>query len=193
MFRNKMGFTLIELLVVITLIGISLTLAVPSWEQVSQKRRITNGAEQVSAFLATAQSEAQKRNQPITLSYRRSGNQDWCIGTALGVSGCDCTETDPDSGQFCSVDGNPQLIDAASFQLTNLIGITDVKPDGGDSNITIDPIRGILQPAGERLLLTFESPGGHYQMRLVLSPTGLLSICSPDSSDAIGGYPTCSG
>jgi prepilin-type N-terminal cleavage/methylation domain-containing protein len=193
MFRNKMGFTLIELLVVITLIGISLTLAVPSWEQVSKKRRITNGAEQVAAFLATAQSEAQKRNLPVTLSYRRSGDQDWCIGAVLGASGCDCTEADPDSGQFCSVDGNPHLIDAQAFQLTNLIGVMDVKPDGGDSNITFDPIRGILQPAGERLQLTFESPGGYYQLRLVMRPTGLLSICSPDSSNTIGGYLTCSG
>lgn len=62
MLRNKLGFTLIELLVVITLIGVSVTLAVPSWQQASQKRRLTDATEQVAPFLAVAQSQAQKRN-----------------------------------------------------------------------------------------------------------------------------------
>lgn len=193
MFQKKLGFTLIELLVVITIISISLTLAVPSWKQVSQKRSITNVTEQVAAFLATTQTEAQKRNQPISLSYRRTGDQDWCIGAVLGVSGCDCKETDPESGQYCTIDGSLSTIDATAFQLTNLIGASDTQPSGGDSNITVDPIRGILQPAGEKLQLTFESPGGYFLLRLGMSPTGLMSICSPDGSQTIGGYPICAG
>jgi len=63
MIQNKSGFTLIELLVVIAVIGISVTLAVPSWEQVSQKRNLTNATEQIAAVMAVAQTEAQKRNQ----------------------------------------------------------------------------------------------------------------------------------
>lgn len=196
MFKNSMGFTLIELLVVIALIGISLTLAVPSWEQVSQKRRVTNVAEQVAAFLSVAQSEAQKQNQPVSLSFKRSGDQNWCIGAVSGLDACDCTVTIPNPDfpeQYCAISRAPSRIDASSFQFINLIEATDSQPAGGDSQITFDPIRGILQPAGDKLQFTFESSSGHFKLRLGLTPTGLLSICSPDDSQTIGGYLTCSG
>ena len=191
MFRNRLGFTLIELLVVITLIGISLTLAVPSWEQVSQKRRVTNATEQVAAFLSVAQSEAQKRNQPVSLSYNHSGDQNWCIGIVLGEGACDCTETNPGSAQYCAIDGAPSLVKAGTFQFLNLIEATDTQPAGGDSPITFDPIRGILQPAGDKLQFTFESSGGYYQLRLVVSPTGLLTICNSGDDQVVGGYAQC--
>lgn len=193
MFRNRLGFTLIELLVVITLIGISLTLAAPSWEQVSQKRRVTNATEQVAAFLSVAQSEAQKQNQHVSLSFNRSGDQNWCIGTVLALDACDCTETDPASEQYCAIDGAPKRIEANSFQFIHLIEATDSQPTGGDSRITFDPIRGILQPAGDKLQLTFESANGDFKLRLSITPTGLLSICSPDDGQSIGGYLTCAG
>jgi len=132
MFLHKSGFTLIELLVVIAVIGISVSLAVPSWGLVSQKRSLTNAAEQVAAFLATAQTEAQKRNQEVSLAFT-----------------------------------------------------------SGDSFITFDPVRGILQPVGDKLQLTFESTGGHYQLRLSISPTGLMKICNPTDTKTVGGYAAC--
>jgi type IV fimbrial biogenesis protein FimT len=191
MLRYKLGFTLIELLVVITLIGISVTLAVPSWEQVSQKRRLTNAAEQVASLLAVAQSEAQKRNQAVSLSFSRSGDQDWCVGANTGSSGCDCTETDSTSAQYCAIDNAPYRIESATFESLNLIEATDTQPDEGDSYITFDPVRGILQPAGDRLQFTFESSGGAFQLRLVISPTGLLTICNSGDNNTVGGYATC--
>jgi len=168
------------LLVVITLIGISVTIAVPSWEQVSQKRRLTSATEQVAALLAVAQSEAQKRNQAVSLAFSRSGDNNWCVGAITGPSGCDCTETDTTSAQFCAI-----------FQFLKLIEASDTQPGEGDSYITFDPVRGILQPAGDKLQLTFESSGGYYQLRLVIGPTGLLSICNSGEDRIVGGYGTC--
>ena len=191
MLRKKLGFTLIELLVVITLIGISITLAVPSWEQVSQKRRLTNATEQVASLLAIAQSEAQKRNQAVSLAFSRSGDQDWCVGAVAGLSGCDCTETDIDSANYCEIDDTPYRIEASSFQSLNLIEATDTQPGEGDSFVTFDPVRGILQPAGDRLQFTFESSGGYFQLRLVISPTGLVTICNSGSDRIVGGYAIC--
>ena len=191
MLRNKLGFTLIELLVVITLIGISVTLAVPSWEQVSQKRRLTNATEQVASLLAIAQSEAQKRNQPVSLAFNRSGDQNWCVGAVTGSNGCDCTETDTGSAQYCAIDGTPYRIEASTFHSLNLIEATDTQPGDGDSFVTFDPVRGILQPAGDRLQFTFESTDGYFQLRLVISPTGLVTICNSDGNRVIGGYATC--
>jgi type IV fimbrial biogenesis protein FimT len=189
--RNRSGFTLIELLVVITLISICITLATPSWKKVGQKRQITNVTEQVASFLAVAQSEAQKRNQPVSLSFNRSGTRDWCVGAVLGANACDCTETDTGSAQYCVIDGNPSNMQASEFDSLNLIAATDTQPGSGDSGITFDPVRGILQPAGDSLQFIFESSEGHFRLRLQVNPAGLLSICSPDSSKIVGGYSTC--
>jgi len=191
MLRYESGFTLIELLVVITLISVSITLAVPSWEQISQKRRLTSATEQVAALLSVAQSEAQKRNLPISLAFSRTGNQEWCVGAIEGSAACDCTEQDPSSAQFCAIDNVPRMIDASSFQLLSLIQASDTQPEDGDSFITFDPVRGILEPAGDRLEFTFESLDGHFQLRLVISPTGLLTICNSGGDRTVGGYPTC--
>lgn len=192
MFRIKPGFTLIELLVVITLIGIFITLAIPSWDKVSQKRRVTNVTEQAAAFLAVAQGEAQKRNQPVSLAFSRTGDQTWCVGAAVGLDGCDCRETNADSTQYCALDGAQSSVQAADFQFVNLIQAIDSQPGGGDARITFDPIRGILQPAGDRLQFTFESTDGDFQLRVKLGPTGLLSICNPDADTMVAGYKTCS-
>jgi prepilin-type N-terminal cleavage/methylation domain-containing protein len=191
MFLNRSGFTLIELLVVVTLVSISLTLATPSWERVSQKRSITNVAEQVAAFMVVAQSEAQKRNQAVSLSFDRSGNQSWCVGAVLGVNGCDCTETDTDSAQYCSIDGNPSVVQASSFQFLNLLEAVDSQPSTGNGYVTFDPIRGILQPAGDSLQFTFESASGDFQLRVLINPTGMLFICSPDGDKKVSGYKPC--
>lgn len=191
MLRNESGFTLIELLVVITLISVSITLAVPSWDQISQKRRLTSATEQVAALLSVAQSEAQKRNLPISLAFSRTGNQEWCVGAIEGENACDCTETDTLSTKFCAIDGVPRKIDASSFQLLSLIEASDTQPATGDSFITFDPVRGILEPVGDRLEFTFESLDRHFQLRLVISPTGLLTICNSGEDRTVGGYPTC--
>jgi len=191
MFLHKSGFTLIELLVVLAVIGLSITLAVPSWELVSQKRSLTNTTEQVAAFLTIAQTEAQKRNQAVSLAFNRIGDQDWCVGKTIGSAICDCMETDPDSAQYCTVDGTLSSLVASSLPTLNLIEAKDTQPSSGDSFITFDPVRGILQPVGDKLQLTFESTGGHYQLRLSISPTGLLKICNPEGNRTVGGYAKC--
>lgn len=191
MFNKRSGFTLIELLVVIAVIGVSVTLAVPSWQQVTQKRNLTSATEQVAALMSYAQTEAQKRNRTISLAFNRTDILDWCVGATLGSSGCDCSETNPEAPGFCTIDGTPSSVGAASFRFLKLTGASDTQPAGGDSFITFDPLRGILQPAGDMLQFTFESANGDHQLRLVITPTGLLRICNPDSEKQVGGYKLC--
>jgi hypothetical protein len=109
----------------------------------------------------------------------------------VGSSGCDCSETDTGSDQYCTIDGTAASIGSASFSAINLIEASDSQPAGGNSFITFDPVRGILQPNGDRLQLTFESSGGYFQLRVFISPTGLLKICNSNIEKQVGGYPSC--
>lgn len=191
MFQKDVGFTLIEVLVVMAITTIAITLAAPSWERAAQKRRLTNATEQVAVFLLVAQGEAQKRNQKVSLVFNRIGNEDWCVGSSIGASACDCTETNSVSLQYCAVDGVEQRIESSTFQSAHLIQASDTQPGSGDAIITFDPIRGTLQPAGDRLQLTFGSANDEFRLRLVIGPTGLLTTCNPDSSRIVAGYKLC--
>ncbi|MDH3902741.1 MAG: GspH/FimT family protein, partial [Xanthomonadales bacterium] len=145
----------------------------------------------VAALMSFAQTEAQKRNRTISLAFNRTNNLEWCVGATLGASGCDCSEVNPESVGFCTIDGTPSSVGSASFKFLSLIEATDRQPDGGNSFITFDPLRGILQPPGDMLQFTFESTNGDFQLSLIISPTGLFRICNPDSEKLVGGYRTC--
>lgn len=191
MFHKESGFTLIEVMVVLTIIGTAITMAVPSWENAIQKHRLTSATEQVAALLLVAQGEAQKRNQAVSLVFNRTGDESWCFGSSVGAGGCDCTETDSEAAQYCAVDGIEQRIVSTNFQSALLTQVSDTRPGTGDSIITFDPVRGILQPAGDRLQLTLRSASDDFQLRVIIGPTGLLTLCNPDSSRKVAGYKSC--
>ena len=61
------GFTLIELMLTVVLIGVLLGIGVPNFRSFIQNSRITTQSNEVVGALATARSEAIKRNQSVVL------------------------------------------------------------------------------------------------------------------------------
>jgi prepilin-type N-terminal cleavage/methylation domain-containing protein len=49
------GFTLVEIMMSLALMAIGIALAIPSYRDMVEKRQVTNGAEQLSSFINTAQ------------------------------------------------------------------------------------------------------------------------------------------
>jgi type IV fimbrial biogenesis protein FimT len=64
------GFTLLEALVVLAVLGVLLSLAVPSLSNLVDKHRLQAQAEGLLASLQLARSEAIRRQQPITVCPR---------------------------------------------------------------------------------------------------------------------------
>ena len=193
MFKNARGFTLIELAVALAVLALALTLALPSWQRVTDRHRMISGVRQVSAFLSTAQTGAIERNARLSLAFQRNSEEQWCLGAVLGDAACDCMEDDIAQADFCAIDSVAQRVGAEWLGGLRLLSAADLQPDPGDGRIVFDPVIGILEPTGDRLELEFSSTSGAFLMTLSLSPTGLLNLCSPADSDPVPGYPTCTG
>lgn len=75
------GFTLVELLVTITILGILVSIALPSYRQLILNSRMTTQANEFLTMLNFTRSEAVKRNTRVTMC--KSSNGTGCVVTAL--------------------------------------------------------------------------------------------------------------
>ncbi|MDT8320959.1 MAG: GspH/FimT family protein [Xanthomonadales bacterium] len=170
----------------VALILILVTLAVPSYQDAVEKRRITQGAELILAFVNTIQSESIKRNRPVTVAYSIGDDGQWCIGAVLGRNACDCMQTDPTESSWCELDNMPWVLRNSDVQARNLIHSAS-----GDGSYQFDPVRGIFTDPSDALTLGLSAGDGSYQMSLNLVSTGRVSVCVPQASNGIHGFHAC--
>lgn len=180
------GYTLIEMLVFITLLGISLTLALPSYAKMIEKRRLVEGIEQVYAFVKSAQSSATRSNSLVTVAWSRTDEATWCLGSAFGETPCDCTETDPGQDDFCAIDGSASLLLSAQLADTRVMA-----PINGDGSFSYEPVRGFLTDPDDAMSVDFQSTRGEYLLRFMVSATGNISLCSIDDQHRVPTYLVC--
>lgn len=81
---NK-GFTIIELLVTLSVAGIILTVAVPSFQGLVQESRISAQSNNFLSAVMLAKSEAIKRNSPVTICPSTNGTA--CTGGTVWSNG----------------------------------------------------------------------------------------------------------
>lgn len=182
----NLGMTIVELMVAVALLGTTLALALPSYTQMIEKRQLSQGAEQIHAFLNSMQILASRNLEEVTVSYSRTANDDWCFGAVLGNTACDCTETNTAAADFCSIDG-------AEMRITNAhignIGI--LASVSGDGAYSYDSARSILVDLDDALDAELHSPNGDYQLRLLVNNTGHSTLCSKDEEHSMPGYKPC--
>ena len=85
MTTKQTGFTLIELMVTISVLGILLSIGIPSYQNMVLNSRITAQANQVITALNYARSEAVKRAAPATVCSTNggaacAGSKNWSTG-----------------------------------------------------------------------------------------------------------------
>lgn len=184
---RQRGFSIVELMMSVMLMAIGAALALPSYRDMVEKRQITNGAEQMAAFINTAQGVAMKTNRLVTVSYTRVGNDEWCIGAVSGGNACDCTVayTDPPAANYCQIASQPFVLDnshAADRELVYSIS--------GAGAYAFDPVRG-LASADNPLTMELRSPSEAFRLNLVVNRTGRVILCSASASHAVPGYAVC--
>ena len=178
------GFTLLELMIVMVIVAIGIALAVPTYQNVTQRRQTTAQAEEVAAFLAYTQSEAVKKNTPISVELKWTSANNWCIGAAETLTGCDCTG----GGTACTIEGVSKTMGSATQVKSSMLS-----PGASDKVFAFDPIRGTmidvdLTPAHA---FTLQSDNAKYELRVDVAPTGRIKICNSDSNRAVPGFKPC--
>ena len=180
MLQGSKGFTLLELVITVMVVAIGVALAVPSWDNVVQKRKTTGGAEEIAAFLASVQSEAIKRNELVTVTIQRNAaGTDWCAGAINEAqmelvieTHCHCNEDNPAADKYCEFDdGQPRRVTQDGFEnfAMDLAAVAGT-PDN-HFFFSFDPVRGIkLDEAGnvvnETNVVTIMSDNSHYKLQV---------------------------
>ena len=83
--RRFAGFTMVEMLFVIVIIGIGMTIAVPSFQGMLQRNRLTTQSNDLSMAINLARSEASKIGKIVSLqaAVGTAGDE---FGGGLGIS-----------------------------------------------------------------------------------------------------------
>lgn len=185
------GFSLIELMMAIVLIAVGIGLAIPSFQGATDKRLLTSGAEQLSAFIKFTRGESIKRNQVVTISYSRTANDNWCIGAVLASTACDCTQTSADELNYCAIDSVWTVLDNTQVGNTSLMSAMS-----GNGEYAFEPTRGRLVEVDNlfknaSFLFELQSNDADYMLDLTVTSTGFINLCSKDEDHKVRGYKVC--
>lgn len=180
--RAPKGFTLIELMVAIAVLAILVTLAAPSFNSLIDKYRVKRAADSISAFLVSAKSEAIKQNRTVRAVFQSAGSgATWCAGMTTDAS-CDCMVAS--QCQFKLADGTADGADRV-LRGGNYPGIVLENPADG-AMFSFTPLRGTVNSGNAQV----KSVDG-LQVRVRVSGTGRIRLCSPSGAGNVGGYPVC--
>ncbi|MEX2367665.1 MAG: GspH/FimT family pseudopilin [Pseudohongiellaceae bacterium] len=186
------GVTLLELLIAIAVLGIIISVAMPSFSEFGQTQRLIGAAEQVYGHIQQARSEAVTRSTNTYANFAVDGSASWEYGVSVS-SLCDLTLTDPATANACVivVDDGDGVVDPGDGSVDTgdlvLMRFTSTDYDGvtmnianfssGSTQFVFDPVRG-TSTSGE---VNLASAGGK-QLRVKVSLLGRVTLCSPDGS-----------
>ena len=176
-FSANKGFTVIELMIAVAVIAIITSLALPSYRSLIEKRQVTSGAQQLSAFMSAAQSEAIKRNREVALTC------------ALETGQCEAL--------VLARDEDEEDESLRTLVFSNLKAeVVEVSYDGDDDQVVFDPVRGMLIPQDvdpSPIEIQLSSAQGEYALNVTMLATGRVTMCSDGdrASKVVPGYNVC--
>lgn len=177
--KNYHGFTLIEMMIVIAILGIVLAMAIPSFTDMLNRKRVEAAANEFLSTFSLAKSEAVKRNAQIfLLATKNADGSSWNV-MASTTSTC--------ATSAC----NLKQIGSGNFKNVKTLFLSTAL-----NQSTVDPVRMLpVFNGGTTSTQCIKFAGGEddrYQLNARITVTGLSKICDASASGyKLGAYPSC--
>lgn len=170
------GFTLVELMVTVAVLAILLSIAVPAFQSTLDKRRLVGAAEQLYTDLQYARSEAIRQNKNVTVYF--TGTSTWCYGMDDDTSSACTCSTEPGN---CTVGNVQKVVPGTDFR-----NVTLSENPFLTGNVAFDPRRGTAKDGSASVASV-----GIGTVKVIVSSSGRVRICSPTGTTNIKDYPSC--
>lgn len=162
---RQIGFSIIELLVGLAVLGIALSVAMPSYSEAKQNQLLSSAAEKFASDIQLWRGSAIKQSKPVVVALAQSnGGQTWCYGASdTNPGGCDCL-----IATACSVENSSRVVSQADFRNIS-INISNVP----GNKLTLQP-RGLIDVANAQVSFTSNSK----TIVANIGATGKVALCS---------------
>ena len=190
------GFTLIELMVTLVLVGLLLTLGLPSFTTWIRNSQVRSVAEALQDGVRIAQTEAVRRNQAVVLAFtndanpRRNpataaGGRNWVAQTVTSAFVADGATEFIRAGALADVASGVGIastpaVDAICFNANGRL-VASAAPAAAPSTASCAATRAVFDishPGSDRALRIIVALGG--QVRMCDPKRGVLSAAIPD-------------
>lgn len=163
------GFTLIELLIVVSMVAILLSLAIPSFKDSFDRRRLEGAGENVLTAIRLAHSEAIKQNTDVRIQFDISGDS-WCYGlddvnvvTSTASHKCLCSNNTQQA--LCTIDGVQKVFKTGMDTGSPFAGVTMQSVTGTTtSEYIFDGGRGLVTTGSDRKIILESDSGDEYHI-----------------------------
>lgn len=158
------GVTLIELMAVVAIVGIAIVMAVPSFIDTIERKRMIQAAETLYNEIKFVHSEALRTqgNRQVAIS----AGTNWCFAISDG-GGCNCN-----TANSCTFGGNSRVTSSTNYPnvTTTVTGLTT---SGGNTYLEVTGTRGLVTNTGQ---VNFAING--MTLSVVINKAGHVSLCS---------------
>jgi type IV fimbrial biogenesis protein FimT len=164
--RTQTAFTLMELMVSLTVLGILLGLAVPTFRDFTRNNRTAALHNDLTTAFTLARSEALKRSMPVSICASTDGtacatDDDWSAGWIVFTDG---------NGTAGSVDAPDTVL-----QVWTASAGGDVSIDTDQDFIQYGPTGSVIPDSASTFDVVAQGCSGDRARRLGVSPTGSLT------------------
>lgn len=171
--RGQTGFNLLELMTTLVVLAISVSVGVPSAQNIISKNRLVSASEEAYSSLRLLRTEAVRHNRTAYVNFTTSGDT-WSYGFD------DSAVCDASIAGDCIVDGNERRVSDAAYP-----GISaSTTFTSGTSGF--EPRRGMALNPGQ---ISFNNDAG--RLNVVVTALGSVRLCTVAGDEAVQGYPEC--
>lgn len=130
---KQYGISLIEAMITVAVLITLMTIAVPSFQDSINERRITSAIENIYSDIALTRSEAIKQNSPVSIVFEASTASAWSYGLDDTFTGnpltTDCAGISA-ATPVCTINTQEKVTNGSKFE--------NVSMSTGDQTITFD-------------------------------------------------------